>query len=78
MEKNSRKGKQGQRNKCRKNVIGLKNLKNDTIRKRGKKVKSIELQKPIVEAEVNSNNKTVTEYTQVHIDQIKVKTVQQK
>ena len=51
----SRKGKQ--RNKCRKNIIGLKKLKLKKGRRRRKKENSTELQKPNVEAEVYNNNK---------------------
>ena len=51
-EKNSRKSKQ--RNKCRKNIIGLKRLK---IKRKEKKENSTELQKPNIEAEVYNNNK---------------------
>ena len=57
------KGKQ--RNKCRKNTIGLRNLKlklyfkNGRRQKKGKKTEenSTELQKPNIDAEVYNNNK---------------------
>ena len=83
-EKNSRKGKQ--RNKCRKNIIGLKKLKIKIIKKwkkkRGrrkkkgkKKENSSELQKPYVEAGVYNNNRKcdwidIYIYTHEHTEEI--------
>ena len=65
-EKNSRKGKQ--RNKCRKNIIGLKiniikKRKGEKRKKKEKRTKKrqggnfTELQKPNVDREVYNNNK---------------------
>ena len=54
-EKNNRKGKQ--RDKCRKNKIGLKELKIKIIKKRGKKKMEEEIKKKNKQTN-NSNNKT--------------------
>jgi len=85
-EKNSRKNKW--RNKCRKNIIGLKKVKSKIINKRGKQWKkekrekkenSSELQKPNVEAEFYNNNiKFDWMYIYTYTPISKIKTVQQK